>query len=705
MHQFKMDLGGRDLIIGIGKFANQADGAVTVRYGGTVVLVTAVMSKETRMETDYMPLMVDYEEKFYAAGKIKGSRFMKREGRAPDDAVLSGRLIDRTIRPRFNQKIRNEVQIIATVLSFDKENDPDILALFGASLALLISDIPWNGPVAGARVGMIDGQWLLNPSYENRKKSQFDVVIAGTKDKINMLEAGADEMPEEVMLSAIEFGHKYAQKIIEFQEQIAKEIGNPKRKIEISEPDEKFRKDALDFLNNDLEKFIYEKDKQKRSKNLDGLKKKFIEYAEKSYPNDESKIRYAYTILEEETDRIVHKNILEKEMRPDGRKLDEIRSLNCEAAVLPCTHGSGLFQRGETQALSVLTLGAPDDEIIIETMEIDEKRRFMHHYNFPPFSVNEVKPMRGPGRRDIGHGALAEKAIFPLIPQKETFPYAIRVVSEILSSNGSSSMASVSGTSLALMDGGVPIKRAAAGIAMGLVMESEKKYKILTDIQGPEDHYGDMDLKVAGTKKGVTAIQMDVKIEGVTAEILKESFEQAKKARMQILEIMDKVISAPRENLSPYAPRIITIQINPDKIRDVIGPGGKVINAIIKETGVDINVEDDGLVYVTSVDQKSGEKAAEWIRNIVREAKAGEVFSGKVTRIFPFGAMVEILPGQEGLVHISKLAPFRVRNVEDIVKIGDIVSVKVEEIDRQGRINLSLKSPQDNNSNNKNNTK
>ena len=693
------------MIIGIGKFANQADGAVTVRYGGTVVLVTAVMSKETRMETDYMPLMVDYEEKFYAAGKIKGSRFMKREGRAPDDAVLSGRLIDRTIRPRFNQKIRNEVQIIATVLSFDKENDPDILALFGASLALLISDIPWNGPVAGARVGMIDGQWLLNPSYENRKKSQFDVVIAGTKDKINMLEAGADEMPEEVMLSAIEFGHKYVQKIIEFQEQIAKEIGNQKRKIEISEPDEKFRKDALDFLNNDLEKFIYEKDKQKRSKNLDGLKKKFIEYVEKSYPNDESKIRYAYTILEEETDRIVHKNILEKEMRPDGRKLDEIRSLNCEAAVLPCTHGSGLFQRGETQALSVLTLGAPDDEIIIETMEIDEKRRFMHHYNFPPFSVNEVKPMRGPGRRDIGHGALAEKAIFPLIPQKETFPYAIRVVSEILSSNGSSSMASVSGASLALMDGGVPIKRAAAGIAMGLIMESEKKYKILTDIQGPEDHYGDMDLKVAGTKKGVTAIQMDVKIEGVTAEILKESFEQAKKARMQILEIMDKVISAPRENLSPYAPRIITIQINPDKIRDVIGPGGKVINAIIKETGVDINVEDDGLVYVTSVDQKSGEKAAEWIRNIVREAKAGEVFSGKVTRIFPFGAMVEILPGQEGLVHISKLAPFRVRNVEDIVKIGDIVSVKVEEIDRQGRINLSLKSPQDNNSNNKNNTK
>ncbi|OWK27185.1 MAG: polyribonucleotide nucleotidyltransferase [Parcubacteria group bacterium GW2011_GWA2_38_13b] len=694
MHQFKMDFGGRDLIVEIGKFANQADGAVTVRYGGTVVLVTAVMSKEAHQEMDYMPLMVDYEEKFYAAGKIKGSRFMKREGKAPDDAVLSGRLIDRTIRPRFNQKIRNEVQVIATILSFDKENDPDILALFGASLALFVSDIPWDGPVAGARVGMIDGQWLLNPSYENRKNSQFDIVVAGTKEKINMLEAGANEMPEEIILSAIEFGHKYIQKVVEFQEQIAKEIGKPKREIKINEPDEKFRKDALNFLNKDLEQFIYEKDKQKRNKNLDTLRKRFIEYTETSYPDDKTKVHYAYTILEEETDRIVHKNILEKEMRPDGRKLDEIRSLNCEAAVLPCTHGSGLFQRGETQALSVLTLGAPDDEIIIETMEFDEKRRFMHHYNFPPFSVNEVKPMRGPGRRDIGHGALAEKAIFPLLPQKETFPYAIRVVSEILSSNGSSSMASVSGTSLALMDGGVPIKRAAAGIAMGLVMENEKKYKILTDIQGPEDHYGDMDLKVAGTKKGVTAIQMDVKIEGVTAEILKESFEQAKKARMQILEIMDKVISAPRENLSPFAPRIITIQINPDKIRDVIGPGGKVINAIIKETGVDINVEDDGLVYVTSVDQKSGEKAAEWIRNIVREAKAGEVFSGKVTRIFPFGAMVEILPGQEGLIHISELSTSRIKNVEDVVKIGDAVLVKVKEIDRQGRINLSLKSTQ-----------
>ncbi len=691
-----MDLGGRDLIVEIGKLANQADGAVTVRYGGTVVLVTAVMSKETHGEMDYMPLMVDYEEKFYAAGKIKGSRFMKREGKAPDDAVLSGRLIDRAIRPRFNQKIRNEVQIIATVLSFDKENDPDILALFGASLALLVSDIPWNGPIAGTRVGMIDGQWLLNPSYENRKKSQFDIVVAGTKDKINMLEAGADEMPEEIMLSAIDFGHKYIKNIIELQEKIAKEIGKPKRKIEINEPDEKFHKDALNFLNKDLECCIYENDKQKRGKNLDGLKKKFIEYVEKSYPNDKSKISYAYIMLEEETDRLVHKNILEKEMRPDGRKLNEIRSLNCETAVLPCVHGSGLFQRGDTQALSVLTLGAPDDEIIIETMEFDEKRRFMHHYNFPPFSVGEVKPMRGPGRRDIGHGALAEKAIFPLLPQQETFPYAIRVVSEILSSNGSSSMASVSGTSLALMDGGVPIKRAAAGIAMGLVMENEKKYKILTDIQGPEDHYGDMDLKVAGTQKGITAIQMDVKIEGITAEILKEAFEQAKKARMQILETMDKVISAPRENLSPYAPRIITIQINPDKIREVIGPGGKVINAIIKETGADINVEDSGLVYVTSVDQKSGEKAAEWIRNIVREAKAGEIFNGKVTRIFPFGAMVEILPGQEGLIHISELSSSRVNKVEDVVKIGDMVSVKVKEIDRQGRINLSLKATQNN---------
>lgn len=696
MRQFKIEFGGRELIVEVGKFAGQTNGAVTVQYNGTVVLVTAVMSKEPSKGINYLPLMVDYEEKFYAAGKIKGSRFIKREGKAPDEAIISGRIVDRTIRPRFDSRIRNEIQVVATILSFDAENDPDILALVGASLALSISDIPWDGPLAGARVGMVDGQWLINPSYENRLKSQFDIIVAGTKDKINMIEAGAQEIPEEVLLSAIEFGHKYIKKIIEFQEEIVREIGKPKIELNIIEAKEELKKEALSFLGNRLEQGIYERNKQKRNESLDILRKELLEYIEKTYPDDAMKINEAELLYEKEVDRIVHKNILEQDKRPDGRKLDEIRSLLCEVSVLPRTHGSGFFQRGDTQALSILTLGAPGDEQIVDTMEFsDEKRRFMHHYNFPPFSVGEVKPLRGPGRRDIGHGALAEKALLPLIPPKEDFPYTIRLVSEILSSNGSSSMASVSGASLALMDGGVPIKRPAAGIAMGLMMNDEKHYKILTDIQGPEDHHGDMDLKIAGTQKGVTAIQMDVKIEGVTNGILKEAFEQAKNARMQILRAMSEVIQESRANLSPHAPRIITIQINPEKIREVIGPGGKVINAIIDETGVDIDIEDSGLVFITSVNEESAKKATEWIKNIIREAKIGEVFQGRVTRIFPFGAMVEILPGQEGLVHISELAPFRVQKVEDVVKIGDSVSVRVKEIDHQGRINLSLKSARD----------
>ncbi|MFH0907019.1 MAG: polyribonucleotide nucleotidyltransferase [bacterium] len=696
--QFTMDLAGREIKVEINRLAQQANGSVLLTYGQTTVLATCVMSRKTR-DVDYLPLTVDYEEKLYAAGRIKSGRFMKREGRASDEAVLTGRMIDRVIRPCFNQKIRNDIQVVLTVLSFDRENDPDIPALLAISLALGISDIPWDGPVAGLRAGRLpikeketDQDWILNPTYQTREKSDIDLVVAGKNDKINMLEGGANEVPETILLSAIEFIQPHLKKIIEFQEKIIKEIGNPKAELEIKETSPELIKQVKEWLGDKLEETIYQSDRKKRS---DGMENLEIELVTALSDDSEEKEIQIKEILEHEVDKIVHYNVLKpasgKEKRPDGRKLDEVREIKCQIGILNRTHGSGLFQRGSTQALSVITLGGPDEGQTIDGIKGESVKRFMHHYNFPPFCTGETGRLMGPGRREIGHGALAEKALSPFIPSKEKFPYTIRLVSEILSSNGSSSMASVSGSSLSLMDAGVPIKCHVSGVAMGLMMESDDHYKILTDIQGPEDHYGDMDCKIAGTKTGVTACQMDVKIQGVTLDILKKTFERAKEARLSILKEMEKTISEPRPELSSFAPRIISIQINKDKIRDVIGPGGKVINEIIDKTGVKIDIEDDGIVNITSEDEEAGQKALEWVKNLTREVKPGEIFNGKVVKIAEFGAFIEILPGQDGLAHISELAPYRVERVEDILKLGQDILVKVKHIDDSGRIALTLK--------------
>ncbi len=690
--QFKTDLAGRELKVEIGQLAGQANGSVLLTYGGTTVLATATMSKNLS-RGDYFPLMVDYEEKFYAAGKIKSGRFMKREGRATDEAILTGRMIDRVLRPCFDGRIRNEVQVVSTVLSFDKENDPDIPSLLAASLALGISSIPFNGPVTGLRVSQTGGEWVLNPSYEAREQGDLDLVVAGKEGKVNMLEGGAKQTPEETVLKAIEFCLPHVKKVNEFQKKIIDEIGVEKAQLEIREIDSSLRDEVNKWFGDKLEKAVYQPEKKERMNDLDDLKDELItalteDLSETEKDEKEGQIE---GILEDEIDKLVHENILKSDKRPDGRKLDEVRSIKNQTGLLARTHGSGLFERGQTQALSVVTLGSPGDEQTVESMEMETKKRFFHHYNFPPFCVGEVKPMRGPGRRDIGHGALAEKALLPLMPDREKFPYTIRLVSEILSSNGSSSMASVSGSSLALMDAGVPIKNHISGIAMGLVMGSESDAKVLTDIQGPEDHYGDMDCKVAGTKLGMTACQMDVKIGGVSLEILKKTFEQARKARLEIITQMEKAIEKPKSELSPFAPRIITIRINPEKIRLVIGPGGKTINEITDETGVKIDIEDDGLISITSDDGESGKKALEWVSSLTREVKPGEVFKGRVTKIIDFGAFVRILPEQEGLVHISELSDQRVEKVEDVVKVGQEVTVKVKNVDELGRINLTIK--------------
>jgi len=690
--QFKMDWAGRELKVEFGQLAGQANGSVLLTYGQTAILAVCVMSKKP-MEAGYLPLMVDYEEKLYAAGKIKGSRFIKREGRATDEAILTGRMIDRALRPCFNQKIRNEIQLVLTVLSFDKENDPDVPALLAASLALSVSDIPWDGPITGIRLGRLNQKWVLNPTYQEREQSDIDLVAAGKDGIINMLEGGALEVSESDFISGIEFAKKGLEEIAAFQKEIIKEMKPIKKELEIKEEDSQLVKDVKNWLDDKLEKTIYQPDKQERRHGLGDLLEELLGALNEE--KDEEKQRSIIEIFEEEINEIVHKNILSapdgQEKRPDGRKLDQVRPIGCQVSLLPRTHGSGLFQRGETQALSVVTLGAPGDEQTLDGMEHEGTKHFMHHYNFPGFCVGEPKPMRGPGRREIGHGALAERALLPLIPEKEKFPYTIRLVSEILSSNGSSSMASVSGSSLALMDAGVPIKTNVTGIAMGLMMESLDDYKILTDIQGPEDHHGDMDCKIAGTKNGITACQMDVKIDGINTEILKKVFEQAKKARLEILETMDKTIGQPRPELSPLAPRIITLKISTEKIGAVIGPQGKMINEIVKQTGVKIDIEDDGTVNITSTDEEKAQQALNWIRDLTREAKPGEIFQGKVTRIMDFGAFVEVLPGQEGLIHISELAPYRVNKVEDMVKLGEIIPVKIKEIDEKGRINLTLK--------------
>ena len=695
--KLKLEIAKRNLIVEISNLAEQSNGSVFVQYGETMVLATAVMSaRETHL--DYFPLSVNYEEKFYAAGKIKGPRYVKREGRPTDEAICNSRLIDRAIRPLFNQTLKRDIQVIITILSWDGENDPDILGLIASSLALSISDIPWQGPLAAIRVGRIEEKFVLNPTYEQVEKSDMNVVFSAVESEkeilVNMIEGNFNEINDSLIFDAYKFAKPYLKKIIDFQNEIIQKKGEEKITIPGFTKEIELENEVGKILKDNLEKALFQKDKKLRKSEIGQLKEQVIVFAKDNYPE---KIKRAIDIFDEQVKKILRVNILEKEKRIDGRKLNEIRKLDSRIGLIPRSHGSGLFLRGQTKSLSILTLGAPGDVQFLEGMEVVGKKRFMHHYNFPPYSVGEARPIRGPGRREIGHGILAEKSLAPLIPPSDEFPYTIRIVSEILSSNGSTSMASVCSSSLALMDAGVPIRTSVAGISIGLVVEpgvkfptSKTNYKLLTDIQGSEDHNGDMDFKLAGTRKGVTAIQMDIKVGGITEKIFKESLEKAKKSRFEILNEMKKVIEKPRPKLSPHAPRILVLQINPEKIGKVIGPGGKVINEIIEECSVSIDIEESGKVFITAEKEEAAKKAVSWIENLTREVKVGEVFQGKVIRVLDFGAFVEILPGQDGLIHISKLAPYRVQKVTDIVKIGDMVEVKIISIDEQGRINLSL---------------
>jgi polyribonucleotide nucleotidyltransferase len=686
LEQFSVEVAGRELVVQTGKLAQQANGSVLVTYGDTVVLVTATASKKPREGIDFLPLTVDYEERLYAVGKIPGG-FIKREGKPSEEAILTARVIDRPLRPLFPKKLRNDVQIISTVLSVDQDNTPDIVAINGASLALSISDIPFDGPVGAVSVGLIDGEYIINPTVSQTEKSRLSLVVAGTKEAVIMVEAGADEITEEEMLKAIMFGHEGIKKIVEFQEQVVKQVGKNKMEIPVIEIEQDLDKAVREFATDEILKAIKIFDKQQREEYIDKIYEDTLTHFQDVYPEKEKEITdVLYDVLKTE----VRKMISVEGIRPDGRSSDQIRPISCEVGILPRTHGSGLFTRGQTQVLTVATLGALGDVQILDGLGIDESKRYMHHYNFPPYSTGETKVLRGPGRREIGHGALAERALEPMIPSEETFPYTIRLVSEVLSSNGSTSMASVCGSTLALMDAGVPIKSPIAGVAMGLIKDVEK-VTILTDIQGMEDFLGDMDFKVAGTDKGITAIQMDIKIKGIDEAVLKVALAQAREARLFILDKMLSVISKPRDELSRYAPRIFTTTIDPDKIREVIGPGGKTINKIIAETGSKIDIQDDGRIYIAAPDETSGKKTLEIIQRLTQDVEVGRIYMGKVIRITNFGAFAEILPGKEGLVHISKLSKERVKRVEDVVKIGDEILVKVTDIDKQGRINLSHK--------------
>ncbi|MFA6193412.1 MAG: polyribonucleotide nucleotidyltransferase, partial [Parcubacteria group bacterium] len=685
-------IAGKKLVVETGLLANQANASVTVQYGDTVVLATAVMSPNAREGVNYFPLMADYEEKFYASGKIKGSRFIKREGRPTDEAVLNGRLIDRTLRPLFDQQMRNEVQVIVTVLSIDQENDPALVGAIAASTALAISDIPWNGPIGAVRIGEKDGKVVVNPVNGDSAASSYSIFACGVEGKINMIETGANEVAKEKLFDAFVEGQKVIDQIVAFIENIQKEIGKPKSEALLIAPDADFKKEILDAFSEKIAPALYQKDHAVQVKLQNDLFAEVAEYVKEKYPTDaNAKKELALAVIDSEMETIFKKRVLEKDERPDGRKLDEVRPISCVVGLLPRTHGSALFTRGETQALSIVTLGGPGMEQIIDTMELDEKKRFMHHYNFPPFSVGEVKPMRGPGRRDIGHGALVEKALTIVAPDKDSFPYTIRTVSEVLSSNGSSSMASTCASNLALLDAGVPMKAVIGGISVGIVVGTDGKYKLLSDIQGPEDHFGGMDFKIAGSKQGITAIQLDVKVDGLTADMIRDTLEQSEKNRIAIIDKMNETINAPRAEMSQYAPRIIILKINPEKIRDVIGPGGKIINQIIDETGVEIDIEDDGSVFITAANPEAGKKASDWVTNLTREVAAGEIFQGRITRLMNFGAFAEVLPGQEGLIHISEISEQRTEKVEDALKVGQVVTVKVKEIDSLGRMNLTMR--------------
>lgn len=687
---YETDVAGRKLSVQYGKVAKQANAAVLVQYGDTVVL-SAVTASDKPSDLDFFPLTVNYEERLYAVGKIPGG-FIKREGRPSEKATLAARLIDRPIRPLFPDGFRNEVQIVNTVLSVDQDCSPEFTAMIGTSAALSISNVPFNGPIAGVIVGRVDGQFVINPTVEQAEKSDIHLVVAGTKTAINMVEAGADQVPEEVMLEAIMEGHKTIQELVIFQEAIAKEIGQEKMEVELHQVDEEIDRAVRDYATEKMVAAIQVPEKQARQDAIDRVQEETLNHFADVYGEEEAdKLSQVKEVLDMIVKKEVRRLITEEKIRPDGRKPDEIRPITCEVGLLPRAHGSGLFTRGQTQALSVCTLGALGDVQILDGLGLEESKRFMHHYNFPPYSVGEARPLRPPGRREIGHGALGERALEPIIPSEDQFPYTIRLVSEVLESNGSTSQASICASTLALMQAGVPIKAPVAGIAMGLIKDGEHM-TVLSDIQGMEDHLGDMDFKVAGTKKGVTALQMDIKIEGIDRSILEQALNQAREGRLYILNKMLEVISEPRKDLSPYAPKITTFKINADKIRDVIGPSGRIINKIIEETGVKIDIEQDGRIFICSVDPEMNLKAQKIIEDLVREVEVGQVYLGKVTRVEKYGAFVELFAGKEGLVHISQLAEERVKSTEDVVSVGDSIMVKVVEIDQQGRINLSRKA-------------
>ncbi len=683
---FKMDLAGREFSVEIGKIAELASGSAILRYGDTMVMVNVSKSAKPRDGIDFFPLSVDYEEKLYSVGKIPGG-FLKREGRPSEKAILTSRLIDRPIRPLFPKGFRNDVQVVATVLSVDQDCTPDVVAMIGSSIALSISEIPFNGPTGSIVVGLVDDVLVVNPTAEQREKSSMHLVVSGTKDAIMMVEAGGDEIPDALMLEAILFAHEEIKKVVAFIEEIVAAVGKEKIEISLHTIDEDVEKAVREFATADMKEAVKTIEKLERMEKMDAVKEATFTHFEEIVADFGGDIEETlHAIIKEEVRKlIVHENI-----RPDNRKPDEIRPIWCDNGFIPRTHGSGLFTRGQTQVMSITTLGALGEAQILDGLDEEENKRYMHNYNFPAYSVGEARPSRGPGRREIGHGALAERALVPVLPSKEDFPYAIRVVSEVLSSNGSTSQGSVCGSTLSLLDAGVPIKDMVAGIAMGLIKHDDK-VAVLSDIQGMEDHLGDMDFKVAGTEKGITAIQMDIKIAGIDEQVLRDALTQAKVGRIHILNQMRKTISAPNPELSRYAPKIITMRINPDKIRDVIGPGGKIITKIIDETGVKIDIEQDGEVFIGGIDPEMIALAQKRITDIVAEAEVGQTYKGKVSRIMNFGAFVEVLPGKEGLLHISHISHERVAKVEDVLNVGDEVEVKVTEIDEKGRVNLSRK--------------
>lgn len=687
MHTFSTELGGRPLTIETGKIAKQANGSVLIRYGETAVVVAVTGTDTPREGVDFFPLTVDFEEKMYAVGKIPGG-FLRREGRPPETAILTSRLIDRPIRPMFPDGYHNDVQIVATAVSVDPDNAPDIPAMIGASCALSISDIPFEGPIAGVRVGRVDGKFIINPTLEQAAVSEMNVAVAGTKEAILMVEAGAKEVSEQVMLDAILFGHEEIKKLVAFQEQIQAEVGKPKMEFTPYVPPEALSKEIMEYGEPKIHDALMDPDKLHRDKMVSETKEAILEHFVELYPESEIDIAH---IVQKLVKKVFRHIITHDKIRPDGRALDEVRPISCEVGLLARPHGCSLFTRGQTQVLNCLALAPLREAQTLDGLGTELTKRYIHHYNFPPYSVGEIKPLRSPGRREIGHGALAERALLPVIPSEEEFPYTIRLVSEVLESNGSSSMASTCASTLSLMDAGVPIKAPVSGVAMGLVKEGDD-ITILTDIQGLEDANGDMDFKVAGTEKGITAIQMDIKIDGINRQIFEQALEQARKGRAYILGKMLECIPAPRPSLKEHAPKITTLKINPDKIKDVIGPGGKVIKKITEESGAKIDIEEDGTVYVAAADQASANKAIEAINAITAEPEIGKIYTGKVTRLMNFGAFVEFMPGREGLVHISQLAKERVEKVEDVVNVGDEIVVKLVEIDAKGRMNLSRKA-------------